>query len=110
MMIEPTESESLAELDRFCEAMIAIREEIRAIEQGHVRPPGQPPQARPPHRRPAARRLDPPLPQGTGVLPHRRHPGRQILARRWARVDNVYGDRHLVCSCPPMEAYRQAAE
>ena len=58
MMIEPTESESLAELDRFCEAMIAIREEIRAIEQGRVRPPGQPPQARPPHRRPAAGRLD----------------------------------------------------
>ena len=62
MMIEPTESESQAELDRFCEAMIAIREEIRAIEQGRADRAGQPAQARPPHRRPAAGRLDPPLP------------------------------------------------
>ena len=50
LMIEPTESESKAELDRFCDAMIRIREEIRAIEQGDDGPPGQPPQERPPHR------------------------------------------------------------
>ena len=110
MMIEPTESESQAELDRFCEAMIAIREEIRAIEQGRADRAGQPPQARPPHRRPAARRLDPPLPQGAGLLPDRRPPRTTSTGRRWRRVDNVYGDRHLVCSCPPLEAYQQAAE
>ena len=50
LMIEPTESESKAELDRFCDAMIAIREEIRAIEEGRDRPTRQPAQARAPHR------------------------------------------------------------
>ena len=49
MMIEPTESESLAELDRFCEAMIAIREEIRAIEEGPPAPRLQPAEERSPH-------------------------------------------------------------
>ena len=80
MMIEPTESESLAELDRFCEAMIAIREEIRAIEQGLADRQDNPLKHAPHTADLLHRRLDPPLPEGAGLLPHRRHPGRQVLA------------------------------
>ena len=109
MMIEPTESESLAELDRFCEAMIADPRGDPRDRAGPRRPRGQPPQARPPHRRPAPRRLDPPLPKEQAFFPT----AATQDDKYWppvARVDNAYGDRHLVCSCPPMEAYQQAAE
>jgi glycine dehydrogenase len=106
LMIEPTESESKAELDRFCEAMISIREEIRAIERGE------------------SDRMNNPL-------KHAPHPARVVLAADWdhpysreqaafpaswveqnkfwpavARIDNVHGDRNLICACPPVEAYR----
>jgi glycine dehydrogenase len=109
LMIEPTESESKAELDRFIEAMIAIREEIRAVECGELD------------------RHDNPLRNAP-------HTARMCLAENWAhdytreraaypvpslhagkywvpvgRVDNVYGDRHLVCSCPPIETYATQA-
>jgi glycine dehydrogenase len=109
LMIEPTESESKAELDRFCDAMIAIRDEIRAVERGEV----------------AA---------ADSVLRHAPHTP-DLLLGEWSRayskelaffpdqavredkywppvgrVDNVYGDRHVVCSCPPLEAYQTAAE
>ena len=105
MMIEPTESESKAELDRFCDAMIAIREEIRAIETG------------------AADRTD-------NVLKNAPHTLARITAEEWthpyprsqaafpapwvreskfwpstARIESAYGDRNLVCSCPPTDAY-----
>jgi glycine dehydrogenase len=105
LMIEPTESESKAELDRFCEAMLAIREEIRAIEQGR------------------ADRKDNPLKNAP-------HTAEAIVADEWShsysreqaafplpwvrdgkfwpfvsRIDNVYGDRNLVCLCPPVEEY-----
>jgi glycine dehydrogenase len=105
LMIEPTESESLAELDRFCEAMIAIRGEIAAIERGEVD-------------------------AHDNALKNAPHPARVVLADEWthpysreeaaypapwvkehkfwpyvARIDNVYGDRHLVCACLPIEAY-----
>ena len=96
MMIEPTESESLAELDRFCEAIIAIRGEIRAIERGTYDRQDNP-LKRAPYRRPVARRLDPPLPQGPGLLPHRRHPGGQVLAAGRTGGQCVW-DRHLVRS------------
>ena len=103
LMIEPTESESKAELDRFCEAMIAIRAEIRAIEAGEmdreVNPLKQAPHtaevvmatewARPYSREQAAY-----------PAPWLRH------AKYWppvSRVDNAYGDRNLFCTCPPME-------
>ena len=104
LMVEPTESESLDELDRFIDAMIAIRAEIRAIEQG------------------AQDRADNPL-------KHAPHPASAIAADAWphrytrqqaayplaslagakywcpvARVDNVYGDRNLFCSCVPVDA------
>ena len=105
LMVEPTESESLAELDRFCDAMIAIREEIRAIEEGR------------------SDREDNPLRNAP-------HTAAAVVADAWAhpysresaaypvpglrenkywppvgRVDNVYGDRNLVCVCPPTSEY-----
>ncbi|MCZ6508393.1 MAG: glycine dehydrogenase (aminomethyl-transferring), partial [Acidobacteria bacterium] len=105
MMIEPTESESQDELDRFCDAMIQIREEIRAIETG------------------AADRQD-------NVLKNSPHTSAEVTSDSWshpyrrqeacyplpwlreskfwpavARIDNAYGDRNLVCTCEPLEAY-----
>ncbi|WP_237214518.1 aminomethyl-transferring glycine dehydrogenase [Falsiroseomonas oryziterrae] len=110
LMVEPTESETKAELDRFVDAMIAIREEIRAIEQGR------------------ADKADNPLKNAP-------HTAAEVMANEWThaysrqqaafplpwvavrkywppvkRVDNVHGDRHLVCTCAPLEAYAQAAE
>jgi glycine dehydrogenase len=110
LMIEPTESESKAELDRFCDAMIAIRAEIAAVAAGRMD------------------RVDNPL-------KHAPHTAREVMADVWThaysrgqaafplpwvaaskywppvkRVDNVYGDRNLMCTCAPLEAYAQAAE
>ena len=110
LMIEPTESESKAEIDRFCDAMVAIRGEIDDI---------------------AAGRLD----KADNPLKNAPHPAREVMASDWPhaysreraafplpfvaaskywppvkRVDNVYGDRNLVCTCAPLEAYAQAAE
>jgi len=107
MMIEPTESESLDELDRFCEALILIREEIRAIEKGE------------------SDRLNNPLKNAP-------HTAESALSTEWnhaysrdaavypapwtrvykfwpsvGRVNNAYGDRNLICSCPPIESYEQ---
>jgi glycine dehydrogenase len=110
LMIEPTESESKAELDRFCEAMIAIRREIAEIEQGRLTVEHSP-LRHAPHtvhdiadddwKRPYSRK--------EGCFPA----GTSRTDKYWCpvgRVDNVYGDRHLVCSCPPVEDYAQAAE
>jgi glycine cleavage system P protein (glycine dehydrogenase) len=105
LMIEPTESESKEELDRFCDALISIRGEIRAVEEGR------------------ADRED-------NVLKNAPHTASAITASDWshpytreqaafpapwvkehkfwppvARIDNAYGDRHLVCVCPPIESY-----
>jgi glycine dehydrogenase len=110
LMIEPTESESKAELDRFCDAMIAIRSEITEIEAGRWKVEASP-------------------------LRHAPHTVHDIADDAWARaysrtkgcfpdgvsrtdkywspvgrVDNAYGDRNLVCSCPPVADYAQAAE
>ncbi|MBM3482911.1 MAG: aminomethyl-transferring glycine dehydrogenase [Alphaproteobacteria bacterium] len=111
LMIEPTESEAKVELDRFIEAMAAIRGEIRRIESG------------------AFDRADNPL-------KHAPHTTSDVTAEAWAfkhsreeaaypvpslkggskywppvnRIDQVYGDRNLVCTCPPIEDYRNAAE
>ncbi len=104
LMVEPTESESLAELDRFCDAMIAIRDEIRAVEEGRL------------HRE-------------DNPLKHAPHTAATLLSGEWqhgysreqaaypvaslrqqkywspvGRVDNVYGDRNLFCSCLPISA------
>ncbi len=105
LMIEPTESESKQELDRFCDAMIAIREEIRAIENGEMDPEDNP-------------------------LTNAPHTAEEVMADDWerpysreqaafpapwikenkfwpfvGRVDNVYGDRNLFCACIPIEEY-----
>jgi glycine dehydrogenase len=105
MMIEPTESESKDELDRFCDAMISIRGEIDAIAGGKIDKQNNP-------------------------LKNAPHTGRQISSEKWdrpysreqaafpapwtrehkfwpsvARIDNVYGDRNLFCSCPPIEEF-----
>ncbi len=110
LMIEPTESEGKRELDRFCEAMIAIREEIAAIERGEADP-------------------------ADNMLRNAPHPPRLLLDSEWThpyskqqaffpvpgllenkywppvgRIDNVSGDRHLVCTCPPLAAYETAPE
>jgi len=105
LMIEPTESESKAELDRFCEAMIAIRGEIRAVEQGKW-PKDDNPLVNAPHS--AADLLAEAWPH-----PYTRAEAAYPLpwvkgAKYWppvARIDNVYGDRNLVCACPPLETY-----
>jgi glycine dehydrogenase len=108
LMIEPTESESLAELDRFCDALISIRAEIAEIESG------------------AADRSD-------NVLKNAPHTQSRVTGDTWthaysrskaafpapwthdfkfwpavARVESAYGDRNLICSCPPTDAYAEA--
>jgi glycine dehydrogenase len=107
LMIEPTESEPKAELDRFCEAMILIRDEIRAIEEGR------------------ASRED-------NVLLNAPHTARAVTSAAWkhpyerdaaafpapwtrehkfwpsvSRIDNGFGDRNLICACPPVEAFAE---
>jgi len=109
LMVEPTESEGLAELDRFIDAMIAIREEIAQVERGEKDA------------------LD-------NVLRNAPHTAQMLLSTEWhhdytreaaaypvaslrdgkywppvSRVDNAFGDRNLVCSCPPMSAYEDDA-
>ncbi|HVS59292.1 MAG TPA: glycine dehydrogenase (aminomethyl-transferring), partial [Gemmatimonadaceae bacterium] len=108
LMIEPTESEPKRELDRFCDAMISIRQEIREIETG------------------VADRQD-------NVLKNSPHPMSRVIATTWthpytreqaafpadwtrdfkfwpavARVESAYGDRNLICSCPPTDSYIEA--
>ncbi len=111
IMIEPTESESKAELDRFIDALLAIREEIRMAEQGTLNPEDN-------------------------VLINAPHPLHEITADDWshpysrseaaypleylrtgqkfwasvARVDNAYGDRNLICTCPPISVYEEEQE
>ena len=105
LMIEPTESESLDELDRFCAAMLAIREEIQAVQDGEISAEESP-------------------------LRHAPHTAELVTADQWrraysrqtaafpaawvrdnkfwpsvGRIDNTYGDRNLVCACPPLESY-----
>jgi glycine dehydrogenase len=105
IMVEPTESESKAEMDRFCEALIAIREEIREIEQGQV--------DRQNNLLKNAPHTTADLVDAVWERPYSRE--RAVFPTEWTRqnkfwpavnrIDNAYGDRHLVCSCLPMEAY-----
>ena len=107
-MVEPTESESKAELDRFIDAMIAIRDEIRAIEEGALDRADNP-LKHAPHTAAAVSADD-----WTHALPARAGgvSGRVAArgAKYWppvARVDNVYGDRNLFCSCIPVADYAE---
>ena len=109
MMIEPTESEDKPELDRFCDAMIAIRDEIREIEAGQA-------DASDNLLKHAPHTPDLLLADWTRPYPKARafHPLPWIAHDKYwppvARIDNAHGDRHLVCTCPPVEEYAQAAE
>ena len=102
LMVEPTESEDLAELDRFCDAMLAIRSEIDAVAAGEY-PADDNPLANAPH--PARSLAD--WTHGYSVEIGC-FPSGNFEDKYWppvARIDNAYGDRHLVCACPPMEIF-----
>ncbi|API59965.1 glycine dehydrogenase (aminomethyl-transferring) [Tardibacter chloracetimidivorans] len=109
LMIEPTESEPLVEIDRFCDAMIAIRQEIRAIEEGRW-PVEQSPLRHAPHTvdDAADEQWNRPYSRREGCFP-----SGSSTDKYWPpvnRIDNSYGDRNLVCSCPPLSEYAEAAE
>lgn len=109
LMIEPTESETKAELDRFIAAMLAIREEVRAIEDGRSDRKNNPLKNAPHTVEDLIGPWDRPYSREEACFP----PGAFRIDKYWPpvnRVDNVYGDRNLVCSCPPLEAYQEAAE
>ncbi len=104
-MVEPTESESLAELDRFCEAMIAIRAEIEAVEAGRI-PLADSPLRHAPH---TARALAGDWSRGYGRT-EAAFPAGVGVRKYWppvGRVDQAYGDRNLVCSCPDPSAFAE---
>ena len=104
VMVEPTESESLAEIDRFCAAMIAIRAEAAAIESGQADPLDNP-LKRAPHTLAAVTADDWDRPYSRSQAAFPAGPG-QRASKFWpavARIDNAYGDRHLVCTCPSVE-------
>ncbi|MCJ9705519.1 aminomethyl-transferring glycine dehydrogenase, partial [Bradyrhizobium sp. SHOUNA76] len=110
LMIEPTESESKAELDRFCDAMIAIRKEIAEVEAGRFKIEASPLRHAPHTVHDIAdddwKRA---YTRAEGCFPA----GSSRTDKYWSpvgRVDNVYGDRNLVCSCPPVSDYAEAAE
>jgi len=110
LMVEPTESENKAELDRFCDAMLGIREEIRKVEKGDW-PQDNNPLKHAPHTMQDMVKddWDRPYSRQAACFPA----GSFKVDKYWApvgRVDNVYGDRNLICTCPPLEAYRDAAE
>jgi len=105
LMVEPTESEPLGELDRFCEAMIAIRDEIRRVENGKWPREDNPLRAAP-HTAGFLLKAQWPHPYSREEAAY---PLRGLrLQKYWSpvgRVDNVYGDRNLFCSCVPLSAY-----
>lgn len=106
LMIEPTESESKFELDRFCDAMIAIREEIRAVENGTLDKDDNPLRNAPHTAQEIVGEWTHPYSREAAVYPLQS----LVAGKYWppvARVDNVYGDRNLICSCPPLEAYAE---
>jgi glycine dehydrogenase len=105
LMVEPTESEDLAELDRFCSAMVAIRAEIAQVADG-LWPAGDNPLANAPHTAAAvsADEWAHPYPRSVAGYPA----GVDATSKYWPpvrRIDGAYGDRNLVCSCPAPEAF-----
>ena len=105
LMVEPTESEAQGELDRFCEAMIGIREEIRAVEEGKLARDDNP-LKHAPHTAEAIASSDWKHPYSREVAAF---PTSATRARKFwpsvGRLNNAQGDRNLVCTCPPIEAY-----
>jgi glycine dehydrogenase len=108
LMVEPTESESLAELDRFCDAMIAIREEIRAVEDGRWSRDDNP-LKHAPHTIDACVANEWPHAYTRELAAY---PAPWTRDRKFwppvSRLNNALGDRKLICSCPPIEAYAEA--
>ncbi|KRE87267.1 glycine dehydrogenase [Rhodanobacter sp. Soil772] len=110
LMVEPTESESQAELDRFIDAMIQIRDEIRAIEEGKLDREDNP-LKNAPHTATmvSASEWTHAYPRELAAFPL----ASLKLQKYWppvARVDNVYGDKHIMCACIPVDAYKEEAE
>ncbi len=108
LMVEPTESEDLQELDRFCDAMIAIRQEMAKVEAGEW-PLDNNPLVNAPHTQAdlAEQSWERPYSRELGCFP-------SPATKAWKywptvnRVDNVYGDRNLICSCPSIESYQES--
>ncbi len=107
LMVEPTESETLRELDRFCDAMLAIRAEIDRVTSGEWSPDNNPLRHAPHTAEDLLGEWDRPYTRDLGAYP--------LIALRAtkffppvSRIDAAYGDRHLVCSCEPLEAYADA--
>ncbi len=102
LMIEPTESEPMTEIDRFCDAMLAIREEIREIEEGRMNREDNPLVNAPHNARDMVGDWSHPYSRETAAFPDKSN----WQGKFWphvSRVDNVYGDRNLFCGCPPVE-------
>ncbi len=109
LMIEPTESESLAEIDRFCEAMLSIREEIRAVERGEIDAEDNPLRNAPHTIEDLTINWKHAYSRQSAAYPVK---GLR-LNKFWSpvsRVDNVYGDRNLICTCLPPEAWDMPTE
>ena len=109
LMIEPTESETKAELDRFCTAMLGIREEIADIEAKRIDTKNNPLKNAPHTVEDLVGKWERPYSREQGCYPM----GAFRVDKYWPpvnRVDNVYGDRNLVCTCQPMSTYSKAAE
>jgi glycine dehydrogenase len=109
LMVEPTESESKAELDRFCNAMLAIRAEIEAIATGKMDKFNNPLKNAPHTVNDLVEEWARPYSRKQGCLPD----GGTHRDKYWppvGRIDNVFGDRNLVCTCPPLESYLEVAE
>jgi glycine dehydrogenase len=105
LMVEPTESEDLGEIDRFCDAMIAIRAEIDRVGAGEWSPEDSPLRNAPHTTRALIEKWERPYERELGVFPAGQDPDKY-----WppvARIDQAYGDRNLVCSCPPIEAFAE---
>jgi glycine dehydrogenase len=105
LMIEPTESESKEELDRFCDALISIREEIREIEEGRADRENNL-LTNAPHtlEQVISDSWDRPYPRERAAYPSRAVREHKVWPTV-GRIDSAYGDRNLMCSCPPVEAY-----
>ena len=108
LMVEPTESEDLQELDRFCDAMIAIRGEADRVAAGEWTPEDSPLRHAPHTARSIVGDWDRAYSRELGVFPAGVDPDKY-----WppvGRIDNAFGDRNLVCACPPLEAFTEAQE
>ena len=107
LMVEPTESEDLTEIDRFCEAMIAIKGEIDRVGAGDWPVEESPLRGAPHTTRALTGDWDRAYPRDLAAFPTGPDPDKY-----WppvARVDQAYGDRNLVCACPPPEAFAESS-